>query len=299
MERKYYHLFANGDDAKDFITTENEFKSAFNRFAVCSYLSGATVVSASVEDSHPHSLLWGYQHQCESFKNFYEKISRRSIVQRRGSLDGVRLNCQLYEITDNQYLKAVGTYTIVQATKDGKAVMPYDYRYGTGALYFRSRYAILPWYINDNGEICKPVEISSLTLRERRQLFPETIKLPSHWKTCNGFILPENYVDIERFEAIYGSHNCFRAFLSSGKAKDDPIREKMAQERGVIVEDLEARRICSEHCFRLFGVRTARMLSTAQRITLAQNIRNTYRLSYRQLSFLTKLPESELRKYVK
>lgn len=127
MERKYYHLFANGDDAKDFITTENEFKSAFNRFAVCSYLSGATVVSASVEDSHPHSLLWGYQHQCESFKNFYEKISRRSIVQRRGSLDGVRLNCQIYEITDNQYLKAVGTYTIVQATKDGKAVMPYDY----------------------------------------------------------------------------------------------------------------------------------------------------------------------------
>ena len=46
MEKEhYYHMFANGDDAKNFITDESEFKAAFNRFALCQYLTGAVALS--------------------------------------------------------------------------------------------------------------------------------------------------------------------------------------------------------------------------------------------------------------
>lgn len=50
MTRHYYHMFANGDDATDFITTESEFKAALNRIAVCANLSNATILAASIED---------------------------------------------------------------------------------------------------------------------------------------------------------------------------------------------------------------------------------------------------------
>ena len=73
----------------------------------------------------------------------------------------------------------------------------------------------------------------------------------------------------------------------------------MASVRGVNLDDLEARRICSELCVRLFNRLSTRTLSVAQRLSLAQELRNTYRLSFRQLSTLVKLPEDELKKYVR
>ena len=295
----YYHMFANGDDAKNFITTEQEFKLAFNRFAVCAYLTGAVVVSFSVEDTHPHALLWGSLEQCSSFAKKYELMSIKSIAGRRGSAHDVKLHCELYEITDKQYLMNVGTYTITQATKDGKAVMPFDYRYGTGALYFRSRYSVLPWLTDDRGNVCTPVTLGSLPFQTRREICGARAPMPLDWLVCNGFILPTNYVDIKRFEAIYRTHNCYRTFLCSNKSQDISILSQMSEVRGVIIEDLEARKLCRDECRNLFGRNATTHLNMPQRITLAQRLRAQYRLSYRQISSLVHIPESELTKYVR
>ena len=299
MEKHYYHMFANGDDAKNFITSEEEFKAAFNRFGVCSVNSGVIVLSCSVEDSHPHALLYGTMEDCLAFKDSYEDRSRRSIIQKRGSLDGVNLHCELYEIDSDGYLRNVAAYTIVQATKDGKAVMPYDYLYGTGALYFRSSRTILPWLVDSDGAISTPRPFGSLTVREKRAISLYKSGIPDNWLICNGFILPTCYVDVKGYESIFRTHNCFRAFLSSGRNKDDEIVERMSSSRGVLLEDLEARRLCHEACRALFGKDSTRTLSTEQRISLSRHLRKNYRLSIRQLSTLTRVPESELRKYVR
>jgi len=100
----YYHMFANGDDAKDFITSEDEFRVAFNRFALCQYLSGAKVLSFSVEDTHPHALLFGDYEECFKFKTMYESLTLRSIWRRRGTKTGTVLHCELLEIDDVKYL---------------------------------------------------------------------------------------------------------------------------------------------------------------------------------------------------
>lgn len=299
MMKKYYHLFANGDDAKNFITSEDDFKAAFNRIAICSHISGAKVLSASVEDSHPHALLWGTYQACMSFRDKYEGMSMRHIIRTRGSSDGVRLHCELYEITDEQYLRNVAAYTIVQATKDGKAVMPYDYLYGTGALYFRKPWSVLPWIVDSSSEILPQKKISELSYREKRSYFPHTVDLPGDWLVCNGFILPTNYVDIKAYESIFVTHNCFRAYLCSGKSKDEPIIRTMAHTYGVTIEDFEARRLCEEACLELFGKRTTRHIQPEERLLLAQTLRQRHRLSFRQLSMLSKIPENELRKYIK
>lgn len=300
MEKEhYYHMFANGDDAKNFITNENEFKAAFNRFALCQYLTGATVLSLSVEDTHPHALLWGNYECCRKFVDLYMDLSIRSIIQKRGTTDGIILSCEMLEIDDEQYLRNVGTYTITQATKDGKAVMPYDYLYGTGALYFRSRNAILPWLIDDSGHQMKPVKLGSLPVREQRILSGSRRSLPPDYLVCNGVVLPTNYVDVRRFESIYKTHNCFRAFMASGKARDEEILRRMSELRGVVIEDIQARSLCREACLQLFGKQTTRHLTTTERISLSQHLRKLYRISYRQLSSLVGIPESELRKYVK
>lgn len=295
----YYHMFANGDDAQNFITCTEEFKAAFNRFALCHHLTRVAVLSMSVEDSHPHALLWGDFASCLKFKDLYEDLSMRCIIQRRGSKDGVTLNIEILEIDDEQYLMNTGTYTIAQATKDGKAIMPYDYLYGTGALYFRSPRTILPWMIDETGHQMEPQRLGDLPVQKQRIICGSRTCLPADYLVCNGFILPTNYIDVKHFESIYRTHNCFRAFLASSKTRDEELLRKMASVRGVAIEDLQARELCKEACLQLFGKQTTRQLSAEGRIRLAQHLRKMYRISYRQLSFLVKIPESELQKYVK
>ena len=74
---------------------------------------------------------------------------------------------------------------------------------------------------------------------------------------------------------------------------------RMAEQRGVSLEDLEARIICGNVCKSLFGTRDPRRLDASQRIRLAQQLRHQYRLTFRQLATLVRLPETEVRNYVR
>lgn len=72
----------------------------------------------------------------------------------------------------------------------------------------------------------------------------------------------------------------------------------MAATRGVLMDDMEARGKCKEVADELFGGRDPRMMNVDQRLGLARALRQRYRLSFRQLSTLARLPESELMKYI-
>ena len=297
--RFFYHMFANGDDSRNFITSLKDFYAAFNRIGVCAANSSARVVSFSIEDTHPHVLLYGTEHDCVKFKNAYLISTLRYIAANRGSLYDVFLHYELYPVKSDDYLKNVAVYTIFQATKDGKKVMPYDYIWGSGSLYFRSENAVPIWYVDENGVTNNPKPISCLSAREKEAMLHSRKKVPDDWLVCNGFLLPENYVDVDLFESIYQTHNCYRVFLANSKKKDDAVVTKMSKVRGMMIEDLEARKISAAACFSLFHKHDARWLDTNQRLLLAKELRGQYYLSFRQLATLCRLPETEIRKYVR
>ena len=301
MKKEYYHVCANGADARNFIICRADYYAAFNLIGACAANTRVVVVSFSIEDSHPHFLLWGTKEDCARFKTLFETLYiHYAAATRKGGAE-LTLRLELYPIgEDEDYLLNVAVYTIIQATKDGKAVMPYDYPWGTGSLVFRTGSYTPIWLFDDNGIIRDPVPFSSLGARERRALLhTRSYLIPDNWLICNGFILPENYIDIARFESIYGTHNRFRVFLSSPKKREEMMLARMAEYRGVSMEDVEARKICGDVCKGLFGTRDPRRLDTPRRIRLAQQLRRQYRLTFRQLATLVRLPEAEVRTYVR
>lgn len=295
----YYHMYANGVDAKNFIVSEQDFRAAFNLIGVVAANSAATVVSFSIEDSHPHVLLWGEKDDCNDFQSKYQSSYCHHIVKTRGNMDDVRLECENYKITGNESLKNVAVYTILQPTKDGKRVMPFDYLWGSGSMYFRTGNAPSLWQWSADGTLSEPVKMSSLTQRQIRAISFSRRSVPDDWLVCNGFILPCNYVDVKRFEGIYETFNCYRAFLGMTQKKDEEIIARMAKARGILLEDLEARRLCESVSLELFGRKSVRDLKSAQRMTLALNLRRYHQMTIRQISTLARLPESEIRKYFK
>ena len=301
MNKEYFHVCANGADSRNFIISEDDYYTAFNYFGVCAANTEVEVVSFSIEDSHPHALLWGTRLECSRYTVLYESLyTHYAAATRNGGADLV-LRCELYPIGDDMdYLRNVAVYTIIQPTKDGKSVMPYDYLWGTGSLYFRNGFYTPVWYFDKEGTIRQPVSFISLGAREKRALLhTRNYMIPDDWLVCNGFILPENYVNIERFESIYMTFNRFRVFLSSPKSREEVMLAKMAEERGVMMEDMEARKACGDCCKRMFGTRDPRRLDPRNRLSLAQQLRSQLRLTYRQLATLVRLPETEIRTIVR
>lgn len=298
MERKnYFHFFANGDDAKNFIISKEDFVYEFNLIGICSFVSGVTVLAFNIEDSHPHALLYGTLEQALNFKNRFETSSLKHISVTRGSHDNVRLDCELIAIKDEEHLMKVAAYVIIQPTKDGKPVMYYDYRWGTGSMYFRPMSHGAIWERDDGGRPVKLARYADLTVKERKAVSSRTI-LPDDWIIAGGIILPSNYVDVKGYESIFKTHNCFRSFTGASRKQLTDVMEHMASSRGVLMEDLEAREKCKQLSKVLFKTYDIKTLDLQKRLRLATELRMSYSLSYRQLATVVRLPENEVRKYL-
>lgn len=293
----FYHLTGDGAVIKHFIDGDIDYRAAFNLIAVCAFHAGVVVVAFCLEDTHPHILLYGTYDACLKFKLLFESSYLHHVARTRSSSAGMNLDLDLLEISDNDHLMNAGTYTIVQPTKDGKNVMPYDYRWGTGSMYFRPKHHTSIWCLGDDGIYRKPVPAKEVGARQLRAICCSRMTIPGDWLICNGLILPDNYVDVALYESIYRTANCFRTFLSAGRKQQQEIQQQLAAYRGVAFEDAEAKELCGNCCQQLFGFRDIRRLNSQQRLNLAQQLWRQFRLSRRQLATLVRLPYMEICKY--
>lgn len=293
----YYHVFANGEDSKNLLESEADFLAAFNRVGICAAFSKARVLAFALEDTHPHFLLYGTKEDCIGFMLQFQDGVLRYIRKSRKKQEDVRLDCDILEIKTEKHLLNTGVYVIGQPTKDRKHVLPGDYRWGTGCLYFRPKIYSSVWEFDAAGKQVCPTLAKEIPYRRQKKMFHTHAKIPSDWLVCNGFILPHNYVDVARFEAIYGTHYCFNSFLNA-KRGDDEVVERMVKHRGAAIETLEARRYCEDMCLLYYGKRSSRWLTADQRMMLAKRLRSKYHLSFKQLSALCRVPEEELKKYI-
>lgn len=294
----FYHLFANGDDSVNFIVSHGDFVYQFNLVAICSYKTGVKVAAFSIEETHPHFLLYGDDDGVSAFMEMYKRSTIRHVSATRGSADGVVLDLVCCEIDNQNYLMNVASYVVVQSTKDGKPVMFYDYKWGSGSLYFRSGKHIPIWQIGDSGGLKDVRRLADLNSRERVAVCGRHL-LPEDWFVCDNLILPTNYVDVDMFEGIFRTHNCFRVFVGGSNKQYDHVRESMASARGVELNDYEARELLSRFCSEHYHTRDVRRLDAASRLHLALALKNQYGMSCRQLAAICRLPESELKKYYK
>lgn len=298
INKPFFHVFSSGAETMNFLISEQDFEAAFNRVAICAAHTDAKVVCFALEDSHPHLLLCGEKDECSRFAYMFEDGMRHYLTRSRGTLERVSVKCSMIEITDLNYLKNVAVYVINQATKDGKAVLTFDYKWGSGSLYFRPRVFVSVWETDEQGNLIPKKRIGDLTVRQCRKMFHTHLHLPEDWIVCDGIILPQNYIDISLFEDIYRTHRCYQAFLYSNKNNDSVI-ERLAQENGISFETLEARKICEEECKKLYNVNTTRKLSGLERLKFAKHLRRIYGLTFKQLAALCHLPEKEIRQYLR
>lgn len=298
IKYQYFHLTWDGALTPLFIDSPADYYAAFNLIAVCAAHCRVIVLAFTIEDTHMHILMVGDYDDCYAFKIMFERSYQRHVTKTRGTLLKAKIDMDILPINDENYLMNVGTYTLVQPTKDGKPVLPFDYLWGTGSIYFRKANHISVWRYNQDNQVCEPVRAGSLSYSVMRKIACSKRQIPDDWLVCNGFILPENYVDVSHYESIYRTHNCYRTFLCIGNKQSMEVQKRMADYLGVPFEDSEAKKCCAEMCTTLFGTTQVNSLDAVKRIELAQELRKSYHLSFRQLAQLSHLPLREIQKFV-
>ena len=292
--KKYYHFYSDGKLAAELFLSKSDFVAALNRLAVCAArFPGVVVVAFTFEDTHVHLLLYCAEEEGKAFCDLFKRLTMIYISRTRGGKPaGLQVIFDVEEIEDESYLKKVGVYVLVQPTKDGKGIMPYDYPWSSAPLYFRGEKAVQVWRVDRNGVVQNTVCVGDMTCRERKKQFRTDIILPDEWSVCNGMILPSNYVDVSRFEQLYRTHNAFRAFMS--RSSDSEMIRQAGSMRGVSLPDHEMRDACRKVCQETFGVRDVRALDSTRRLELARRLRRRYLVSSKQLSRIVHVPVDEI-----
>ena len=299
-QKEFFHLCSDGNQSPDFIISNDDFVAAMNIMALCAYNTDVSVVAFTLEDTHLHALLYANRVDCVNYKAMYEATYLRYAARNRDGRTPFCLGIEIYRTdNDEDYVRNIAAYTVIQPTKDRKKVMPFDYLWGSGSLYFRSGRVPLIWLCGEDGKLLEPILFGSLTIDVQREVVhSRSYTIPDNWLVCDGLVLPSNYVDVAMFEKIFGTHNRYRVFLANSRTRDEEILNRMAQERGVMLDDLEARTICGDECKMIYGIRDPRRLDPQRRIALAQVMRRKHRMTLRQIAKLLRLPESEVARYV-
>ena len=297
MVKKYYHFHSDGKLSAELFLTKADFVAALNRLAVyAASFPGVAIVTFTFEDTHVHFLLYCTEEEGKNFCDMFKRLTMIYISRTRGGKPSdLYIHFESEELGDESYRKNVAAYVVIQPTKDGKGIMPYDYPWSSAPLYFRGDKVIPVWCIDKNGEVQDPKCLRDMSYREKRRLLKTAVNMPDDWLFCNGIILPSNYVDICRYEALFGTHNAYRAFQSWSADKD--IIRKRALSKGVSLPDREMRAACKGTCRELFGADGVRSLNSIQRLEVARHLRRKYLISQKQLSRIVHVPLEELERY--
>ena len=299
-KKQFFHLCADGHQAQKFILGKKDFVAAMNIVALCAANTDVVVVAFTLEDTHPHFLLYGNLRDCVEFKLMIETTYRHYAARIRENGTGFILEIEIFAIGDDEkYLKNVAAYVVSQPTKDGKDIMPYDYRWGSGSMYFRRNFYIPVWLFDEMGKVCHQESFGSMIVDRKREItHSRTHTLPDDWLIADGLVLPSNYVDVTMFETIFKSPNSYRVFMSGSRKQDEEILGREAAVRGVMLEYSEARTIAGDTFKINFGTRDPHKVDPQGRIAVAQILRREHKMTFRQIADVVRLPESEVRRYV-
>ena len=191
---------------------EEDFKVAMNYIAIEAARHPVVIVFAFIlMSNHLHFVLKGRRASVEAFVT--QLKHRYSIYYRHkyGAKEFLRRNgIDIQEILwDDEAPERAIAYVLMNCVAANICAHPSQYHWGTGALLFNS--------VQAGGKRLSHFSARAL----KRLLHSDEDNLPGDWiLSDDGYILPENYVDIKTVESLFRTPNRLNYFLrTSSKAK--------------------------------------------------------------------------------
>ena len=191
---------------------EEDFKVAMNYVAIQAHVSRVVVIAFILMSNHVHFIVAANSKKeaeafIEALKHRYSLYYRRKYGVKEFLRDnGVRVDLI---VIDNDGAEQAVAYVQMNCVAANICSHPSQYSWGTGNLFF-----------NQAKSVGK--RLDSFSKRAlKRLLHSDDETLPGNWLIgAEGYILPQNYVDVSFVEACYRTPKRMNFFLAnSSKAK--------------------------------------------------------------------------------
>lgn len=243
---------------------EADFKVAMNYVAIeAARHPDVAVLAFTLMSNHVHFVLKGLREGVEGFVNRFKH--RYAIYYRRkyGVKKFLRRNeLDVKEIPyDDEAPEKVIAYTVMNAVAAGICAHPSQYPWGTGHLYFSTP-------TTQNASRLKDFSIRAI----KRITHSDEESLPENWHLGkDGYILPQDYVDVKSVEALFRRPQRMNYFLNtSSKAKK---RLEIADGRLPAFRDQTILAALPDLCRSLFQKDLFQQLSVEEQSEFARQIR--------------------------
>ncbi len=210
--KKYFLLSSEHLEDGLWFRDESDFIVAMNHVAIeASRFAGAVKVIAFVlMSNHVHFVLFGRKEDVIAFITSFKRRYSHYYSRRHGESKLLKHNdLDVAEISwdEDGLLRAIA-YVHMNPVSARICSHPTQYQWGSGCAFFNSK--------KRPGKC-----LEDISGRTKRLLFHSHCSLPEKWKMgYDGFVLPEDYVDVATVEKLFHTPNNLNYFYNtSSKAK--------------------------------------------------------------------------------
>ena len=141
MKREYYHVCSEGLEKRMIFRNRREFIMGINYVALCHLKCNVRILCFCLMGNHFHFILSGSYQECWKFGNEYKRMCGMMMKRTQESDAGMKdVELQVKEITNMSYLEYAIAYVLRNPVVAGFRIMPHQYEWSSGDMYFRSSY---------------------------------------------------------------------------------------------------------------------------------------------------------------
>lgn len=279
-------MCSEGLEKRMIFRNRREFIMGINYVALCHLKCNVRILCFCLMGNHFHFILSGSYQECWKFGNEYKRMCGMMMKRTQESDAGMKdVELQVKEITNMSYLEYAIAYVLRNPVVAGFRIMPHQYEWGSGDMYFRSSY------------IASGRRADSFSIKELSRMLNSNIKIPGHYIIDeSGIISPLNYIDYKAVEDIFKHPSRLLGLLSAKKETEFEIFMGVADN---YTPDIEELKDSVRELIRVeFGVKAVSQLSMEQKVLLCGLMRRNFRASRKQIALITRLNMETINKVV-
>ena len=276
-EGPFWHLYTNGNLTEILCRNTDDYKTFVSLIGIAAAQIGINIVAFQVMSNHLHVIAGGSESVCMAFFDYVKGKLRRYYKPGNDYVNLSRFDCSLLQIDNLRSMRHEIAYVHRNAYLANRQYTPYSYPWGSGYLYFNT----LAY-----SENAKPYH--SCTKMERRLLCKgRDIELPDHYVVAHGYILPQSFCSTAFGESLFRDANHYFSIISKNYEAYSEIAEKLGD--SVFLNDEEMYAVLAILCKKQYGDIRPAMLSGAEKIKLARQMKSDYNASSSQIQRMLRL----------
>ncbi len=278
----FRHLCTPGEEQEIIFRNQDDFKFGVTAQAMALVEARAAGLNVrlyafALMSNHIHQLVSGTDKDCREYFRILKAKLKRYLA---GEADLSGFECDLLPVGDLNSLRNVIAYIHRNGFVNNLRETPFSYEWSTGMYYFNQSTRKLPL-----------TKVSELSYRVRQQLFKSRVNFDlDNLSVSDNYVSPLSFCEIEKGESVFRDAHKYFYLISRSVESYGSIAKTLGDR--VFLNDEEMFGVVCYKSKEMFKVKSPKLLSPQDRISMAKLMHHEYNASNKQISRMLNLDRS-------